>query len=264
LTNFVSKLPNIKVTHKTDHHFKKLRSLIANEGSQRTHTLFLGEKLILAWMNADKSCRNRFHPKIWLRLAGTAPNPLEQRVTEQTIILSESLMRELADANSPPKHAIIASIGPEPKGLLPNRVIVPWGIQNPGNLGAILRGAAAFGFQEAILGTSCADPFSPKAIRGSMGAMFLMPLRRAKTINDIKDDGNWFALDSGPNSTNINEIKLNEPLRILVGNEGHGWHGLELPSVIQRVTIPTCDVESLNAAVATGIVCFEIARRLGL
>lgn len=254
----------MQVTRKSDPRFKNLRLLIANGGSQRTHTLFLGEKLILAWLNANKSCRDRFQPEIWLRLTGVAPSPLEQQLTKQTIILSEALMRELADVGSPPKHALIANIRQEPKGSLPARVILPWSIQNPGNLGAILRGAAAFGFQEAILGPSCADPFSPKAIRGSMGAAFLMPLRRAETINSVNDNGNWFALDSSPNSIPLNEVVLNEPLRILVGNEGHGWHGSELPSMVQRITIPTCKVESLNAAVATGVVCFEIARRLGL
>jgi TrmH family RNA methyltransferase len=254
----------MQVTRKSDPHFKHLRSLIINGGNQRTHTLLLGKKLILAWLQADKTCQSRFKPNIWLRLEGAAPSQLERQITNKTIILSESLMRELADAGSPPEHALIVNIGTEPQGPLPARVIVPWGIQNPGNLGAVLRSAAAFGFQEIILGPSCADPFSPKSIRGSMGAIFLMPLRRAENINSIKDNGYWFALDSGPNSTPLNEVALKEPLRILIGNEGHGWQGSELPSGIQRITIPTCKVESLNAAVATGIVCFEVAHRLGL
>ena len=253
------------VTRKSDPRFKHLRSLIYSGGRQRSHTLFLGEKIILAWMNADKICRDRFQPNTWLRLEGASSSPLERQLTEKTIILSESLMRDLADAGSPPEHALIVNIGPAPKKTLSSRVIVPWEIQNPGNLGAILRSAAAFGFQEAVLGPLCSDPFSPKAIRGSMGAIFLMPLRRTEIITDInKDDGYWFALDSSQNSIKLDNIKFKEPLRILVGNEGHGWNGLELPSIVQRITIPTCKVESLNAAVATGIVCFEVARRLGL
>ena len=254
----------MQVARKSDPRFKRIRSLIINGGSQRTHTLLLGEKVILAWMDANKACHDRFQPNVWLRLAKVTPHPLEQKLTKKTIVLNEAIMRELADAGSPPEHALIVSVKEEPKGVLPARVIVPWSVQNPGNLGAILRSAAAFGFQEAILGPSCADPFSPKAIRGGMGAIFLMPLRRAETVNITNDNGHWFALDGGPSSIPLNEVALNEPLRILVGNEGHGWQGSELPPMVQRIAIPTCKVESLNAAVAAGIVCFEIARRLGI
>ena len=57
------------------------------------------------------------------------------------------------------------------------------------------------------------------------------------------------------------EAELIEPLRLLVGNEGHGWRGIELPPAIRRAAIPITGVESLNASVAVGIACFEAARR---
>jgi tRNA G18 (ribose-2'-O)-methylase SpoU len=57
------------------------------------------------------------------------------------------------------------------------------------------------------------------------------------------------------------EADLSEPLRLLVGNEGHGWQGVDLPGGVQRLAIPIQGVESLNAAVAAGIACFETARR---
>jgi TrmH family RNA methyltransferase len=256
----------IQVTRKINPNFKYIHSLLCDNGQKRTHTVLLGEKLILSWLNAQKECFNRFEPLIWLRLNNTAPHQLEQLLTKKTIILNDILMKELADANSPPEHALIVKIGPEPSGALANRIIVPWGIQNPGNLGAMLRSAAAFGFQEAILGPQCADPFNKKAVRGSMGAIFLMPARRIDlNLNRlIESNGFWFALDSNPNSIPINEVVFREPLRILVGNEGHGWQGSKLPHNVQRVTINTNNVESLNAAVAAGIMCFEISRRMGL
>jgi TrmH family RNA methyltransferase len=170
-------------------------------------------------------------------------------------------MRDLAEAGSPPEHILLASLAPAGEGDLPERVIVPWGIQDPGNLGAILRAAAAFGFQEAILGPGCADPFAPKALRGSMGAAFLMPLRRRETL--ATDAGAWLALDGGPDSTPLAQADLRGRVRILVGNEGHGFTGTALPPDVLRVAIPTLGVESLNAAVAAGIACFETARRAG-
>jgi TrmH family RNA methyltransferase len=250
-----------QISSRANPRFKSLKALLADGGQRRTHTLLLGEKLILAWSQAAVGCRE-LRPELWLRLEGSAPHPLERRLAPETLVLGETLMRDLAEAGSPPEHALLARLGPEPGGALADRVIVPWGIQDPGNLGAILRSAAAFGFREALLGPLCADPFAPKALRGSMGAAFLMPLRRIQTL--ALDGGRWLALDGGPGALPLAQADLGGPLRILVGNEGHGWQGSELPAAVQRVAIPTRGVESLNAAVAAGIACFETARRAAL
>jgi TrmH family RNA methyltransferase len=247
------------ITSRANPRFKALRALVAASGARRTHTLILGAKLIDAWHQAG-SQGGRLQPELWLRLEGATANPLE-RLAPGTLVLGPTLMGDLAEAGSPPEHALLAALGPEPRGPLAQRVIVPWGIQDPGNLGAILRSAAAFGFQEALLGPQCADPFSPKALRGSMGAAFLMPLRRADHLT--LDGGRWWALDGGAGAVPLAEADLGGALRILVGNEGHGWQGAALPEGVRRVAIPIAGVESLNAAVAAGIACFEIARRTG-
>lgn len=237
-----------------------MRAQISQGGAKRTHTLLMGEKLIAAWMAARKSPGGaRFKPILWLRMEGATPHPWEKELSTDTLVLGESLMRDLAEAGSPPEHALVMTLEPEPTGPLAARVIIPWGIQDPGNLGAILRSAAAFGFQEALLGTGCTDPFGPKALRGSMGAAFLMPIRRAQGF--VLDEGHWYALHGGPDAVPIVEADLSIPLRLMVGNEGHGWKDLNLPKEIQFLSIPISGVESLNAAVAAGIACFEAFRR---
>ena len=245
------------ITSRANPRFKGLRTLAALGGGRRTHTLLQGAKLIEAWAGAPQA--GRLVPERWLRLEGARPHPLERKLGVETWVLGEALMRDLADAGSPPDHILLAALAPAPAGPLPDRVIVPWGIQDPGNLGAILRSAAAFGFQEALLGPGCADPFAPKALRGSMGAAFLMPLRRVEALT--LDGGRWLALDGGPGAIPLAQADLGAPLRILVGNEGHGWQGSDLPAPVLRVAIPARGVESLNAAVAAGIACFETARR---
>lgn len=248
------------ITSRANPRFKTLRTLPATGGARRTHTLLLGAKLIEAWAAGPES--GRLRPVTWIRLEGARPHPLERALKVEVCVLGEQLMRDLADAGSPPEHALLAALGPAPEGPLPARVIVPWGIQDPGNLGAILRSAAAFGFQEAILGPGCADPFAPRALRGGMGAAFLMPLRRRETLD--LDEGAWLALDGAPGALPLDRAPLAGRVRILVGNEGHGFTGAELPEGITRVAIPILGVESLNAAVAAGIACFETARRAGL
>ena len=249
------------VTSKANPRFRDLRDRLKAGGARRGATLLLGEKLIEAWADVRRSpAGQRFRPALWLRLDQAAPHPLEAELGLETLVLGEALLRDLADAGSPPAHALLAELGPDPAGPLPGRVIGAWGIQDPGNLGALLRSAAAFGFQEALLGPGCADPFAPKALRGSMGAAFLMPLRRVAALTP--DAGRWYALDGGPGALPLAEADLAEPLRLWVGNEGHGWVGVGLPPAVQRLAIPIRGVESLNAAVAAGIACYETDRRL--
>jgi TrmH family RNA methyltransferase len=248
------------LSSKANPRFKALQARLKAGGPRREATLLLGAKLIEAWSEGRQTAAGeRLRPALWLRLEQTAPHPLEAALGVETQVLGEALMRELADAGSPPDHALLMTLGPEPAGPLAPRVIGAWGIQDPGNLGAILRSAAAFGFQEALLGPGCADPFHPRALRGSMGAAFLLPLRRVESLRP--DQGRWYALDGGPGAVPLAEADLADPLRLWVGNEGHGWAGVALPDGVRRLAIPIQGVESLNAAVAAGIACFEVARR---
>jgi RNA methyltransferase, TrmH family len=250
----------LTITSKANPRFKALKDLLSPTGLKRTHTLLLGDKLIEAWVESAKTfAGERFRPVTWLRLEGAKPHLLEKLRAPETLVLGESLMRDLASAGSPPDHALLMELGPEPTTPLTSRVILPWGIQDPGNLGAILRSAAAFGFQEAILGPGCADPFSPKALRGTMGAAFLLPIRRYEHL--VPDEGKWFALHGDKKALRLDKADLTEPVRILVGNEGHGWKDAALPSAVKFLAIPILGMESLNAAVAAGIACYEVARR---
>jgi len=251
------------LTSKANPRFRALQERLKAGGRQRGTTLLLGDKLIEAWAEARQTpAGERLRPALWLRLERAEPHPLEATLGVASQVLGEALMRELAEAGSPPDHALWMDLGPEASGPLAPRVIGAWGIQDPGNLGAILRSAAAFGFQEALLGPGCADPFHPKALRGSMGAAFLLPLRRVTAFHP--DEGHWYALDGGPGSVPLAEADLTEPLRLWVGNEGHGWAGADLPAGVQRLAIPIQGMESLNAAVAAGIACYEVARRASL
>ncbi len=247
------------ITSSANPRFKALREALHEGGEGRALTLLLGEKLIAAWMEARRGAGARLRPLRWLRREGEPASALEARLPLETWILGEKLQGQLSESGSPPALILAAEVGPDPTHPLPPRVIAPWGIQDPGNLGAILRSAAAFGFQEALLGPGCADPFSPKALRGSMGAAFLMPLRRTRAVPE--DGGSWYALDGGPGALALGEADLSGPLRLMVGNEGQGWKQVELPPFVRRLAIPIRGVESLNAAVAAGIACYEVARR---
>jgi TrmH family RNA methyltransferase len=236
-----------------------MRAALDVSGARRAFTLLVGEKMVEEWLGTKAAAKDRFQPVRWLRLEGRRMHPCERRLPLDTYELTEKLMRDVSDSASPPSIALLAALADEPSGPISDKAIVPWGVQDPGNLGAIIRSAAAFGFQEALLGPGCADPFSPKALRGSMGAAFMVSLRRLKKRHF--DDGRWIALDSAASALPIEEVDLNGQLRLMVGCEGHGWRDADLPSGCIRTVIQTSSVESLNVAVAVGIACFEAARR---
>jgi len=242
---------------------KQLIAALDVSGAKREYTLLSGEKLVREWLESSPSeARARLFPVRWLRLVGRKMDPIERELQLETWELSEKLMAAISGSPSPPAIALVMELSGEPTGPIADLTIVPWGIQDPGNLGAMLRSAAAFGFQDALLGSGCADPFSPKALRGSMGAAFTLRVRRFSAAHF--SNGRWIALDNRPGTAPITEVDLSPPLRLMVGNEGHGWQGSDLPARCARASIPTVSVESLNAAVAVGIVCFEAARRSGV
>ncbi|HET6329812.1 MAG TPA: RNA methyltransferase [Holophagaceae bacterium] len=241
---------------------KQIRSVLSESGTKRAATLLAGAKLIEAWAEArGQRGADRLRPRQWIRVEGAGPHPLEAELDLPGLLLPEARMRDLTEMKSPPAHALLLDLGPDPAGPLGPRVAGAWGIQDPGNLGAILRSVAAFGFEEVLLGPGCADPFDPRTLRGSMGAAFLVSLRRCRDLAEVLDDGRWIALDGGTGAVPLARADMSEPLRLLVGNEGHGWQGIDLPPSVARAAIPTAGVESLNAAVAMGIACFEASRR---
>jgi len=145
-------------------------------------------------------------------------------------------------------------------------VLVAAGIQNPGNLGALLRTAEAAGATGAYLTDGAADPFSWKALRGSMGSAFRLPHRRRLTTADalarLEAHGvSVLAADPG-GAKRHDEADLRRPIALLLGPEGAGLAPAVRARASASVAIPmTRGVESLNVAVAAGVLLFEAARQ---
>jgi RNA methyltransferase, TrmH family len=145
-------------------------------------------------------------------------------------------------------------------------VLVAAGIQNPGNLGALLRTAEAAGATGAYLTDGAADPFSWKALRGSMGSAFRLPHRRRLTTADAlaRLDAHGvsvMAADPG-GARRYDEADLRRPIALLVGPEGAGLAPATRARASASVAIPMAHgVESLNVSVAAGVLLFEAARQ---
>ena len=145
-------------------------------------------------------------------------------------------------------------------------VLIAAGIQNPGNLGALLRTAEAAGATGAYLTDGAADPFSWKALRGSMGSAFRLPHRRRLSTADalarLQARGvSVVAADPG-GAQRYDEADLRRPVAILLGPEGAGLSPAARARASAALAIPMArGVESLNVGVAAGVLFFEAARQ---
>jgi TrmH family RNA methyltransferase len=144
-------------------------------------------------------------------------------------------------------------------------VVVLDGVQDPGNAGAIVRAAEAFGATGALFVKGSASPHNPKTLRASAGSLFRVPClhgvdaalaREALERNRVE----LYAGVPAPPSRSIGEVDLSAPCALIVGNEAHGV-SRELRAAATGVFIPTVGVESLNAAVAAGIMLYEARRQ---
>ena len=145
-------------------------------------------------------------------------------------------------------------------------MLIAAGIQNPGNLGALLRTAEAAGATGAYLTDGAADPFSWKALRGSMGSAFRLPHRRRLSTADalarLQARGvSVVAADPG-GAQRYDEADLRRPVAILLGPEGAGLSPAARARASAALAIPMArGVESLNVGVAAGVLFFEAARQ---
>jgi RNA methyltransferase, TrmH family len=139
------------------------------------------------------------------------------------------------------------------------------GIQDPGNLGTIIRSAEAFGARAVLLGEKTVSHFNPKAVRGSAGSLLRQPLLRVKlgeSITALKQQGVKVLATSSHKGKPLHEADFTGAAMIVVGNEGAGVPQEILSMADELVTIPHAPrVESLNAGIAASILLYEAARQ---
>jgi RNA methyltransferase, TrmH family len=134
------------------------------------------------------------------------------------------------------------------------------GVGDPGNVGSVIRSAHALGDGPVVLGPGCADPFSPKAVRASMGSLFARPPARA----DLRGlAGTTVALDARAPVT-LGELEPEPPLVLCLGAEREGLSPELLEQAGRRVRIPLREdgPESLNVAMAATVALYEVATRM--
>lgn len=278
-------------------HIKLLRDLVMGGRLRRSHNA--------AWVEGERLCRSYFDTQTSLPilvasekllladLLASAPRGIQSfrevwiipadcfsEITQIESSLGWGLVIEVpisSGANDDPRSNDPGSNDPgsnetQPsagrKALMQSAVVIVDRIQDPGNLGALLRSAAAAGIAQCWCVTGTVDPWSPKVLRAAMGAHFQMTIRQGVDARQVIDacrlrGFHLLSTANQPDAVSLYaaELQLNQPIAWVFGQEGDGV-AREFLSKAQVVVIPqTAAVESLNVAVAAGICFFEMRRR---
>jgi TrmH family RNA methyltransferase len=148
----------------------------------------------------------------------------------------------------------------------PPLVLMLSAVQDPGNVGAIIRAAEGCGATGIVAGSGTADPFGWKALRGAMGSTLRLPVATrqslAEAVEQARGDGVRVLAAAARNGTPLPGCDLRGPCAILLGGEGTGLAEELVAAADERVTIPMrAPVESLNVAVAAALILYEASRQ---
>ena len=187
-----------------------------------------------------------------------------------TVTATAAVMSILSPVRSP---SAIVAIARRPeldldelyKGTAP-LVVIACDVQDPGNLGAIVRVAEAGGATSVLAAGASADPFSWKALRGSMGSALRFPVDRvddvARAAAEARKRGCRIVATVPRDGRSLFDVNLRVPTAVLIGGEGPGLSDKLIASADERITIPMqAPVESLNAAVTAALVVYEARRQ---
>jgi TrmH family RNA methyltransferase len=204
--------------------------------------------------------------------AGHAARLLPQLSAQtETLLLANDVFSSAVSTETPQGVAALVRLKPakledllEQTGGIPLIVAVA-GIQDPGNLGTIIRSSEAFAARGVLLGEKTVHPSNPKVVRASAGSLFREPLigvKLAEAITLMKRNGYRVVASSSHKGKPLDEADFTGPLALLIGNEGAGLPAEILSQADDLVTIPhSARVESLNAGMAASILLYEVARQ---
>jgi TrmH family RNA methyltransferase len=151
--------------------------------------------------------------------------------------------------------------------LIPNYsdfLLIPDQIRDPGNLGTLLRSAAAAGVQAVLLPPETTDPFAPKVVRAGMGAHFRLPIHSItwEEIKQVSKSANLQIYLADMDGKSCWETDLRQPLALIIGGEAEGANEQARKLATEKISIPMSgNIESLNAGVAGSVLMFEVVRQ---
>lgn len=246
---------------------KKLRHLASSGSARRKQGLFLAEgaHLVKSFLATGNT------PQHYIIAASAQENPeiaaLVEEFDERDIeLLADSLFESIFSVHAAAGIAILANLpeSTEVTSLQSDAVLLDE-VQDPGNLGTLLRTIAATGVKTVVLSPGCASPWSPKALRAGMGAQFSLELHENADLASLIEAATVPVLATALTNTSksLYQTNLTKPTAWLFGNEGQGVRPELIEKASATITIPQVDgpVESLNVAASVAVCLYEQFRQ---
>jgi TrmH family RNA methyltransferase len=258
--------PTAPITSKSNARVKALRASFSGKASQPGDLLGIeGEHLIA------EAIRSGFTLETLFIREGSesvlARPSLSGLQANSTLTLSRDVFASAVETASP--QGIAATIllrAPQPPAPQPHSIaLILESLQDPGNLGTLIRSTEAFGAQQIFVTPDTVNQWNPKVVRASAGSVFRVPILRAslqQIAAQLEQQGTaiYAAVAQQPDSTSLLDTPLAPNCALLIGNEGAGLSTEALALAHHRIRIP-CAVESLNAAVAGSTLLDEAMRQ---
>ena len=252
--------------------YKNLTNIIQNLGKKKfriKYNLFKaeGEKIVNELLLSNLTTDTIIAKNEWIKKNSDILNKDNIKIIEAT---NEEL-KSISNFQSYPDVIALAKI---PSYKIANDEIKSElsillnGVQDPGNLGTIIRLADWFGIKNIFCDTDCAGIFNPKCVQASMGAVLRVKIHYVNLINLIKEykNSDFHCYGAFLEGKNIYESNLSKKGFIIMGNEGKGISNELSEFIDKKITIPSfanakLSTESLNVSIATGIILSEFKRR---
>ena len=240
---------------------------LATRGDKRDDAgagLFLAEGDLVVTRALDAGCR----PFAGLADGERVP-PVAQRIVDagvEVYVGGEDMRRVVTGLGTPQPIVALFHRPPRPSAQelisRSTRLVIVEGVDNPANVGAIVRNAAAFGWDGLLLDHTSADPLARRALRVAMGTAFTLPhARTRRLLDDLREhaDLTLYALTPDPTAVDIGTITPSPRRAVVIGSERAGLSA-EIMELATPVRIPMASgVDSLNAAAAAAVACYALA-----
>jgi TrmH family RNA methyltransferase len=251
------------ITSSQNPKIKLIRALLGRAKERREAGAFVVEGVRLVEEAQTRDRRFRFalyDASLNARGSSLVEHLLSHGVEVEEV--SEQLMKSLSDTETPQGILAVLELTQLPMITYPDFVLIPDQIRDPGNLGTLLRSAAAAGVQAVFLPPETTDAFAPKVVRSAMGAHFRLPIQAMKWEKIRRETNDLQIYLADMDGISCWETDLQQPLALIVGSEAEGASAEARELTGTKISVPMSgEIESLNAGVAGSVLRFEVVRQ---
>ena len=192
------------------------------------------------------------------KMAGVLIEAFSIEEKEGYTLVSESVMKKISTTDTVVKEIGLCKF--ISKNELSNKVLILDGVQDPGNMGTLMRSACAFGFGTIFIGNGCVDIYNEKVIRSSQGAIFKLNFKFGNVVDFINEELGSYKV-YGTNVVRgvaLDEVSNLDKMAVILGNEGNGISKEVDNLLLDNIYIPMENTESLNVAIAGSIIMYKL------